>query len=565
MKTPLRSISPQRPRRVEPQEWPVLLISSGFAFGAVALAIFIRTWSDTLFLTYFKASQIPLFYIGSALLFAPTTMGYAWLSQRFNPIRLNTSTLLLFSAISLLCLQSLPSNVMLFGLLLIMSLISPLVNAICWGLILERLNSRQSKRLIPLISSSATIGAAVSGTLGAEVIEWGGNSALMSLICLTLLALTPLPTLLVEKSTLDKITKQITERDRPPKLFDGLKALGRNRLLKVSAIATFLMAIATNLIDYLFKVKLQASLPPEELGPFFARFHAFTNLAILGVQMIVLSPALQRLGLRGSFALYPSSILALGMMCMAPVGLWALTALRGIDTLMKFTFYSTTENLLLTPVPFMERTQSKVFLKGAIYPLGGLVAGILITVIGQFTHPFLGVLIFTCVITAIWVWSTTRVHIHYIEQLSQNLSIDLTYTQGDRTLRARARRELAQQINAWKMESPNAHQRADLNTLITIISSSLDARHLSDHFLGLWYDSSLSVRADFIEWVDQMMRREHIKGVGALLEHYIHHEHTSTEEISAESTSTSTSSPTEQTPEQTIENSSEQTIEKSQD
>ena len=96
----VKSNSNVKQRRVERDEWPVLLLSGGFSFGSVALAIFIRTWSDTLFLTRFQADQIAIFYIWSALIFAPTTMGYAWLSQRFNPIKLNTTTLFAFAGLS---------------------------------------------------------------------------------------------------------------------------------------------------------------------------------------------------------------------------------------------------------------------------------------------------------------------------------------------------------------------------------------------------------------------------------------------------------------------------------
>ena len=126
--------------KIKKDEWPTLALASLFAFGSVALAIFIRTWSDTLFLIHFQPDRIPIFYIWSAIVFAPTTMGYTWLSQRFNLVRLNTSTLLTFASMCLFCINPIQHKEVLFVLLLGMSLVSPLVNAICWGLILERLN-----------------------------------------------------------------------------------------------------------------------------------------------------------------------------------------------------------------------------------------------------------------------------------------------------------------------------------------------------------------------------------------------------------------------------------------
>ena len=171
-------------KQVYPHERFTFLFSALFSFGAVALAIFIRTWSDTLFLTHFSVDRLPVFFIWSAFAFAPVTMGYTWLSKRISPIRLNTATLLLFSGSCLLCIHPAENPIILFVTLLLMSLVSPLVNAICWGVVLERLSSLQSKRLIPLISSAATIGAVSAGLFAAEVIEWGGLVALMGTITL---------------------------------------------------------------------------------------------------------------------------------------------------------------------------------------------------------------------------------------------------------------------------------------------------------------------------------------------------------------------------------------------
>jgi MFS family permease len=494
-----------------------LLTSSAFSFGAVALAIFIRTWSDTLFLTRFDADEIAVFYMWSAVIFAPTTMSYAWLSQRFHPVRLNTATLLTFALLSASCLTPPTSGLWTFVILLTLSLVSPLVNAICWGLVLERLNSRQSKRLVPLIGGSATLGAAVSGALGAEVIEWGGQRALMWMIVGTLVALSPLPSVLMRgaRGEANPNSEQAQKKHEPERLVDGLKALSNNSLLRVAAIATFLMAIATNLIDYLFKAKLQLDLSPDQLGPFFARFHAFTNVGILGVQVFVLSPALSRLGLRGSFGLYPLSLIALTTLCFGPVGLWAFIGLRGVDTLMKFTFYSTTENLLLTPVPFRERTQSKVFLKGAVYPMGGLVAGLLISALALRgpVHGGSEVLALTLLISLAWLWSTSRVHLHYVHQLANNLGLEL----GEQTL-TRAERVKAREGLSALMCVPDEQEGEQEGELFELIAWSLGRPALAQPLNECWCALEKEERMDLIELIDMLCKREGLSEVGAHLE-----------------------------------------------
>lgn len=252
------------------------------------------------------------------------------------------------------------------------------------------------------------------------------------------------------------------------------------------------------------------------LGPFFARFHAFTNIGILFVQLIVMRPALERLGPRWSFGLYPLSLLALISLCLGPVGVWAFIGLRGVDTLMKFTFYSTTENMLLTPVPFRERTQSKVFLKGVVYPLGGLVAGSLITLTGLIMGSTIAVtvvLVITLGIATAWLWSTSRVHRHYIHQLAMNLGVEL----ADPPVTRQARLEGLQALTAL-MSAP-AHWEGPLTgALLERVARGLSKPLLAEQLSNLWADLDESRRMDLVELLDELAQREGVKGLGELLE-----------------------------------------------
>ena len=97
-------------------------------------------------------------------------------------------------------------------------------------------------------------------------------------------------------------------------------------------------------------------------------------------------------------------------------------------SLMKFTIHRNTENLVLTPVPLVLRTQVKVLLKGAIYPLGGLFAGLMIWIIGAISSaysldPILCAIAVTITLCVVWMFTTLRVHLYYWEQLASNLNL----------------------------------------------------------------------------------------------------------------------------------------------
>lgn len=497
---------------LHPGEMGVFALSSVFSCGSVALAIFIRTWSDTLFLQHFNVELLPLFFIWSAFAFAPVTMGYTWLSERISPLRLNTWTMLCFSGLCLFCLT--PPKSFLFGTLLLLSLVSPLVNAICWGVILERIDSRQSKRLIPLISSAATVGAIGGGIFAAETIEWGGLTALMGVTTLTLIILALLPSALLlgyQKSDKEKPNKENASTFR---LLSQVIKLTENRLLRVIAISTLMLAICTNLVDFLFKAEVQRALRPDEIGPFFARFHAITNAVIFTVQLFVLGRLNPQLSIKWGFPLYPISLSIIGIFCLSPLGWVAFVALRGIDTLLKFTLHTNTENVLLTPLPLLLRTQSKVILKGAIYPLGGLIAGVLIWV-ASFSAASLDVSVPTltlCVtfcLCLFWTLSTRRAHLAYRAQLGTN--IGLSSSEASLNPSKLAFQHFSDGLKTLQETSET------FDALLLKLAEELGLAHEGEKLIEAWR-SSHEQRSDLEEWLEVSAGLVGVSGVGLQLE-----------------------------------------------
>ena len=392
-----------------------------------------------------------------------------------------------------------------------MSLVSPLVNAICWSVILERLDSLQSKRLIPLISSAATVGAICAGWIAAEVIEIGGLAALITLISITLILLATLPrAILGERKPVPQNNKQVKQRVSLWSGLGQLKPLMKTPLLAVTMVATLLMAISTNLVDFLFKAEVQQHIPVAEIGPFLARFHAITNLLIFLLQIFILNKLTHRLGLKGSYSLYPSSLLAVGALCLFPINWLAVVFLRGVDTLMKFTVYSNTENLVLTPVSFVVRTQVKVLLKGAIYPLGGLIAGVIIAVITYLSDDtavkIQATLVLTLLLSLLWIYLTRQAHQHYICQLATNLELPTkTKLFNDESLTA------IRKFKSLKVHDLNSETLYQLFTGLSL-SLGIDKQKLR----YIWQDQK--ARAELIEWLDNLARLSAINGLGQKLE-----------------------------------------------
>ena len=407
---------------VRKREWPVVVWTGSFAFLAVALAITLRTWSDTAFLSTFDVRWLPAFFVVSAVVFVPATFAYAWAVKRLSGVWLNTVFLTLFTGFVLACFSAQGSRWPVFAAVLGLSIVSPLANVICWNTILDRLDSRQARRLIPIVGGLGTLGAIAAGGLGGELARAYGPDVLLWVAIGLLVIMVPLPRLITGAWRRPGSTRG-GSRGR---MREGLRVLGSNQLLMVVTFGTFLMALTTNLIDYQFKAHIQMSLDRDAMSVFLARFHGGTNLAVLLVQFLVVPRVLRRFGVGLAAVLHPAAVLLCAAVTVAVPALATVVALRFVDTLLKFTFDSDTDNLVMTPVPVKDRYQAKVFLKGIIYPVGGLMAGAVLPAADRLgMDPANGTGILVVGLGLLWCWVASQIRASYLDQVSERLSITI--------------------------------------------------------------------------------------------------------------------------------------------
>ena len=295
----------------------------------------------------------------------------------------------------------------------------PLANVVAWNTILDRINNREARRLLPVIGGISTLGAISAGVAGGEMAARIGNHSLLWIGVCLLCAMVPLPLALA-------VSRERRIQRHGPDIRSVLRSLTANRLIGSVAIATFLMALTTNVIDYQFKVYVQDALAPESLGVFFGRFHGVTNFAVLLVQFFVAPKVMRRFGVGFSFALHPVVVLLGAALTLFVPVLAAIVMLRFADTLLKFTFHKNSNDLALTPVPAHDRHQAMVFMKGTVYPLGGIAAGLLLWISNLLGFDAMragGFLVLG--LGSSWFVMTRRVRMQYVQQIGEKLSIEV--------------------------------------------------------------------------------------------------------------------------------------------
>lgn len=341
---------------------------------SVALAIFVRIWSDAIFLSTYGARWIPVLLVVSAVAFAPATWIYTRMAHRYGFGAVNTFALSVFFVLIAVCTQVPTGKAFVFAMVIALSLVTPLVHVIAWNTILEHVRRADAARLVPRLGGYSTGGAMLAGWLGALVVEAYGIGALLPIAACVLGVALPLC------SALNREREAPARRDASgsPDRSDRSERprLATTRVVRIVALATFMMALITSVVDFQFKVQLQQSLGRDDIGVFLSWFHAATNLVILVFQFAVVPRIMGTVGVASTYAFHPFVLSAGAALFVIAPSLAAASIWRFADTLFKFTFQSDAAEILLQPLDIEDRARAKAFVKGIIYPLGSMAAGL---------------------------------------------------------------------------------------------------------------------------------------------------------------------------------------------
>src|SRR5690606_10025937 len=137
-------------------------------------------------------------------------------------------------------------------------------------------------------------------------------------------------------------------------------------------------ALVTNLIDFAFKGALQARYDKDEIGVFYGWFNAIGNTGNLLLQLFVVAWGIERFGIKRVFKILPLTLLGGTLALLWLPGFLTIVALKFADGLLRFTFQNSANEVVIAPVPYVERNRGKIFIKGAMNPLGAMLAGALL-------------------------------------------------------------------------------------------------------------------------------------------------------------------------------------------
>lgn len=349
-----------------------MLVGGGLAIG--------RGSSDALFFKRFGTQYLPHMFFATSFLLVLASLVYAQVADKWRP-----GKVLLAMAVAISGLLIANWLLMQFGASPYAFVAYFLIYAVASEILLVHFSYyagnffdvRQAKRLSPLVNAAARLGAVIGGLmLGGLVQIWPATSlALVWVGSLLLIVATVLWKARRSEGILSG--PKIRSGQRGHGMLNALFFARRSKLLRITALGTFLLIILVSLQDYIVATLLTRHFEREEdLTAFFGLFFAFSNALVLVLQMGVTSRLLQRFGLRAVNMIFPwSTLISFWLLAWSP-GIVTATLARFNYMGMLPAFRIPAANLFYKALPAYMRGRARALMLGLVLPAGLAVAGL---------------------------------------------------------------------------------------------------------------------------------------------------------------------------------------------
>lgn len=359
------------------RRWDILLAWAALgAFLTVSFQVTAKTVRDTLFLSNFPVTDLPLMVAASAVLSLLLAFLLSRMLSEKGPARV-TPRLFFLSGVLLWGEWVLVGhNARLVAVILYLHLSGlgfALVSAY-WSLVGERLDPRKARRQLSWITSSGTFGGAI-GTLGVVyltgiepnnlLILLGGAHLGCALIC----------------RQLGREAESLGRRHEPLRI-SSMEALRSMRYARQLAALVLLSALTAGLLDFAFKAATSERLPSgEELLRFFTFFHVSTSLLTFGVQSLFSRVSLERFGLAPTLGILPLTQFLTSSVGFAGPSLVTTSVARGSDMVVRNSLFRSAYELFYTPISERRKRAVKALIDVGAERCGDLLSGVLIQVV----------------------------------------------------------------------------------------------------------------------------------------------------------------------------------------
>lgn len=352
---------------IRKDEWRSVLLMFGLHFLLMVILYFLKPARDSLFLTENGPNELPYVYILLAVVSIPVTQLLTSVMNRYSVrnVLLWTLGILAANILFIRWLFQYRMEWIFMGFYIWVGIFGILVISLFWLLANAIFKPSQSKRIFSFLTLGAILGAIVGSQTSSLIVSLLNLSTENLLyICVALLAggmimLLFIPSRTKETRNSSVNGKQTTETST---IKAAQKIFSSPYQLTLTVIIGLTM-IATTFTDYQFKTLAFDAYPDTSgLTAFMGTFYAGISVASLGIQVLLSSQIIKKMGLSGAILSRPVSMMVGAiLMAIEPV-LASVVILNGFDGATRYSIDKTGRELLFLPLSQHTKEQTKVFI-----------------------------------------------------------------------------------------------------------------------------------------------------------------------------------------------------------
>ncbi len=340
-------------------------------FAVSAALVMLKSAQNGIFLLAYPRSMIPFAFLASALVLSTASLATVPLAARLGAARLAMASLGVCAAVILglrgMLAAGMPGAP--FILYVAVETIAGVLLIQTWAVVSQATTPRSAKRLLPMAGVGATLAWTLFGLLVPAIAHRLGTPALL------LIAPGALGVAFVLVGVVGARDLQASShgpRRRSAVLQEWRSAFAFLRevpLLRVMGALSILALLTEQFMDLLLMTAAHERYATESsCAAFFGRYYGATSAITLVFLVLFSGRLLLTLGTSRALLLTPVLTVGAAVLALIFPGFGMAVALRGVDRVLKQSLWGAAAEQTQTPIPPIERVQSRALVRGVLAP-----------------------------------------------------------------------------------------------------------------------------------------------------------------------------------------------------
>jgi ATP:ADP antiporter, AAA family len=336
--------------------------------------------SRAMFLTRFDTDRLPWLY----MLMAAFGGVFAYLYSKLAAKTSLRAAVFGTMSLSVLCLIGIWALIhlsfMVYVLNIFVSLFSIVLVSQGWLVAGNIFDSREAKRLYPLLGMGMVLGAAFGGEFTSRTAMLvGTRNLLLASAVMVVLAYIAYRIADTKAPATIKSARAGDEKETDFSFAGMFRDVARMRHLQVIVGIMVSMYIVDTFVEYVFQVSASSSYKGDQLTAFFGKFYGlYLNLTEFVFQLFITSSVVQRFGVGGTLQIAPATILVSSIATVGVPSLQTSSAVRLMEAATRYTLNRTGMELLYMPLPAELRNRVKAFIDICVDRVSRGIGGVLL-------------------------------------------------------------------------------------------------------------------------------------------------------------------------------------------